>query len=674
VSSAVLVCVQKSIAFYAKSLDNPHPMERRNSALRLKLRPNLALLALLLASTFAHAGNGPLVLPASLSFGFQPVATTSAVQVVSVYNTGKTSFVVNTVSLTGAAYALVSGSAPVTVAAGSHADFGLTFTPPQSGTGNGSIKFTFSSSAPVSINLSGTGTDPLAIASLNTSQLTFAAQPLGSTSPGQALTITNTGSDIFNLTAVTVTYPFSQTGFTTTTSIRPGKSLTLTVSYFPTALTPQYGELQLTFNKVASKVVNLSGSGSAATALGITSFPTLPSATQSYAYQAQLTSAGGVGGVAWSLASGSSLPAGLSLSTSGTISGTVASTVAVGNYPVTVQATDSNTPPSTSTAVMTLPVYAKTGSACNNISWNIAGTTNPLVPISDLGTNTYLGAEEGGLYANGSNSRPSDDDSYGVGLAQGIQPLDSNGNPSPTGKYVMVAIGLSAPQQLFDEFVSLTSGDTSLNPSLVIVNGATGGATANLLTNSTSAFWAVIPNNYLPNAGVTAKQVVAAWVNDVDGGPSGTFPTDMTNLQSQLETISQILLTTFPNIKVAYFSSFNYTGYSNGVADLDPEPYAYESGFAVKNAIQDQLNGNANLNYNPALGPVLAPWMSWGPYYWTNGMIPRSDGLVWTCQDSKSDGTHPSNPVGRIKAATQLLNFFKTDDTATPWVLAPPKQ
>ena len=649
-------------------------MERRNTALRLILRSNLALLVVLLASTFAHAGNGPLVLPASLSFGFQPVATTSAVQVVSVYNTGKTSFVVNTVSLTGAAYTLVSGSAPVTVAAGSHVDFGITFTPPQSGTGNGSIKFTFSSSAPFSINLSGVGADPKAIASLNASQLTFTAQPLGTTSAGQALTITNTGTDIFNLTSVTLTYPFSQTGFTASTPIKPGKSLTLTVSYFPTALAAQYGALQLTFNRVASKIVNLSGSGSAATALGITSFPTLPSATQSYAYQAQLTSAAGVAPVTWSLASGSSLPAGLTLSTSGTISGTLPSTVAVGNYPVTVQATDSNVPPSTVTAVVTLPVYAKTGAACNNISWNIGGTTNPLVPISDLGTNTYLGAEEGGLYANGSNSRPSDDDSYGVGLAQGIQPLDSNGNPSPTGKYVMVAIGLSAPQQLFDEFVSLTSGDTSLNPSLVIVNGATGGATANLLTNSSSAFWTVIPNNYLPNAGVTAKQVVAAWVNDVDGGPSGTFPSDMTNLQSQLESISQILLTTFPNIKVAYFSSFNYTGYSNGVANLDPEPYAYESGFAVKNAIQDQLNGNSNLNYNPALGPVLAPWMSWGPYYWTNGMIPRSDGLVWTCQDSKSDGTHPSNPVGRIKAATQLLNFFKTDDTAAPWFSAPPKQ
>jgi hypothetical protein len=39
--------------------------------------------------------------------------------------------------------------------------------------------------------------------------------------------------------------------------------------------------------------------------------------------------------------------------------------------------------------------------------------------------------------------RPSAQDSYGVGLAYGIQPLDSNGNPSPTGKYVLLAVGES---------------------------------------------------------------------------------------------------------------------------------------------------------------------------------------------------------------------------------------
>jgi len=163
---------------------------------------------------------------------------------------------------------------------------------------------------------------------------------------------------------------------------------------------------------------------------------------------------------------------------------------------------------------------------------------------------------------------------------------------------------------------------------------------------------------------------VAAWVLDVNGGPSGTFPSDMTGLQGNLQSIAQNLLMKFPNIKLAYYSSINYTGYSNGAVTLNPEPYAYESGFAVKNAIQDQISGDSNMNFDPSKGKVKAPWIAWGPYYWTNGMTPRSDGLVWTCQDSNTDGTHPSDPVGRIKVSTQLLNFLKTDDTASKWFLA----
>ncbi len=175
-------------------------------------------------------------------------------------------------------------------------------------------------------------------------------------------------------------------------------------------------------------------------------------------------------------------------------------------------------------------------------------------------------------------------------------------------------------------------------------------------------------NNYLPNKGVTANQVVAAWVNDVDA--QGNPPT-LTHLQSELEAMMQNLLLKFPNIKMAYFSSVNYTGYSNGVISLYKEPYAYEAGFGVKLAILDQLNGNTNLNFDPALGPVVAPWMAWSAYYWADGLSMRSDGWSWSCQESLADGTHPSDPAGRIKAATQVLNFFKSDHTATPWFLAP---
>jgi len=405
------------------------------------------------------------------------------------------------------------------------------------------------------------------------------------------------------------------------------------------------------------------------TVLTVSSYPTLPSATANAAYQANLTATGGTGPYTWALTSGSILPAGLTLSSAGVITGTLASTVTKGSYSFTATATDSTS--ATASATLTLPVYAATGSVCNNIIFNASDGSGPLVPINDLGTGWYLGAEEGGLYANGSNVRPAQHDSDGVNFAKEIQPLDSNGNPSSTGKYVFIAIGESIAQQPFFEFTALAGVDPSVNPNLVIVNGGTGGATASLLALPNNNFWNVMTNDYLPNAGVTAKQVVAAWVNDVNGGPSGTFPSDMTKLQGNFESIAQNLLAKFPNIKLAYFSTINYTGYSNGVKNLSIEPYSYETGFAVKNAIQDQINGNANLNYDSTKGAVLAPWIDWGPYYWANGMLPRSDGLVWTCQDLQGDGTHPSTVAGRIKVSTQLLNFLKSDDTASIWFLNP---
>jgi hypothetical protein len=195
-------------------------------------------------------------------------------------------------------------------------------------------------------------------------------------------------------------------------------------------------------------------------------------------------------------------------------------------------------------------------------------------------------------------------------------------------------VGESTLQNEFNRFLPIANADPTKNPNLVIVNGAQGGATPDNFTATNSVYWLTTLNNYLPQNGVTANQVVAALVEDTDGIATGTFPSDITTLQSQYETMMETMLTLFPNLKMVYFSSRVYGGYSNGVGSPDnPEPYAYEVGFAVKWAIQDQLNGNANLNYNPALGPVVAPWMSWGTYYWSNGLLGRSDGLVWDCED-----------------------------------------
>jgi len=625
---------------------------------------------LLMISLPLAAQSNPAIFPEALGFGYIPNNTT-LVQTVSVYDIGDVNVTVTAVTPSLPEYTLVSGTLPITLSPGQRADYQIQFKPNGAKSYKGHLTFTITGQPSQQINLTGNGTNTAAALSLNATSLTFAPQPMGTTSPAQTLTITNNGTTAVSLTDVVVTDPFCQTGWTKSTSIAAGASLSLSITYRPTAKISQTGMIWFTYNIAAPHGVSLWGSGANATKMGISTNPILPAATTNSAYQATLNAVGGTPPYRWRLQAGSSLPTGLSLSTSGIISGTLASTVGFGTYTFTVQSRDSRTPATTVSSTMTLNVYLKTGSKnCNTISFNAGDGSGALVPISDLGTNLYLSSEEGGLYANGSNADDASHDAYGMSAASAIVPLDSNGNYSPTGKEVFVSVGLSLTQQPFAEFLQMVNVDPAKNPNVVFVNGATGGATASLLAGVNNNFWNAMIYDYLPNAGVTPNQVVGAWVLDVNGGPSGTFPADMTGLQGNLQSIAQNLLVKFPNIKLAYYSSVNYTGYSNGAVNLDPEPYAYESAFAVKNMIQDQIGGDPNLNFDPSKGKVKAPWIAWGPYYWANGMIPRSDGLVWTCQDLETDGTHPSNPVGRIKVATQLLNFLKTDDTASTWFLA----
>ena len=628
----------------------------------------LVLLFLILATaTFALVS----VNPKGLTFPSQLVGTTGPVQNVTLYNIGTTTFTVNTATVNLSQFKIVSGTLPFTLAPNQFETFQVQFTPDAAQLYNGLLTFTFTGATTQKVNLTASGLSSSAIPTLSTTALTFNNQLLGKDGPSQNVSITNTGTTTVKVTGVTITSPFTQTGWKSSTSLAPGKSLTLHVTFVANALGLTSGIIQLTYDIAPSNGVSLWGTAVPGTALGTTSFPNLPASSRGYPYQANLTATGGTPPYSWSLPAGVTLPSGLSLSSAGIISGTLASTVATGNVTFKATVTDSATPPAAVTATEILSVNKGPGSNCNTISFNAADGSGLLVPLTDLGTNSYLGAEAGGIYANGSNVDDGAHDAYGQGLAAAIQPLDSSGNVDPNGKYVLLGLGLSVTEQSFDTFVPLSSVDPAKNPSLVILDGSTGGATTYALTSLTNnVFWQAITNDYLPNAGVTANQVVAVWFMDVDGVPTGTFPSDMTQLQSQMETVSQNLYTVFPNLKIEYVSSMYYTGYSNGVTNLNNEPYAYESGFAVKNMVQDQLNGNSNLNFDPSLGAVVAPWMAWGPYLWANGMVPRSDGQVWTCHDLNADGTHP-NSGGRIRVSQQLLNFLKTDDTAAPWFLAP---
>src|SRR5439155_18736621 len=197
---------------------------------------------------------------------------------------------------------------------------------------------------------------------------------------------------------------------------------------------------------------------------------------------------------------------------------------------------------------------------------------------------------------------------------------------------------------------------------------AVGGMTAAMTQNpddggSGTRYWATVDQR-LKEAGVTRAQVQAVWVKQADARPTTGFPAYAQTLQAELTRIVQVLAARFPNLKLTYLSSRTYGG--NAKTPLNPEPYAYKSGFAVKWLIEQQLKGDPALNYDPKKGPVKAPWLNWGPYLWANGTARRADGFRYEESDFGGDGTHQS-PRGQEKVGKLLLHFFKADTTTRGW-------
>ena len=290
-------------------------------------------------------------------------------------------------------------------------------------------------------------------------------------------------------------------------------------------------------------------------------------------------------------------------------------------------------------------------------------TSVGFTPLNELGAGLYKGYS-GGLYPAESNDAPSSHKSAGLSMAGLIQPLDQTGAvDAVNGRIVFLSVGMSNTTQEFSMFKSIADADPVKNPNLVIVDGAQSGQTAAVISNPQAQYW-TITDQRLASAKVTPQQVQAAWLKEADSGPTQAFPIHAQTLQSEMEKIVGILKIRYPKIRIVYISSRIYGGYAT--TTLNPEPYAYESGFTVKWLIEKQINGDAALAFTGT--EAKAPWLAWGPYLWADGLNARGDGLKWEIADFQSDGTHPSNS-GQQKVTQLLLNFLKTEPTARGWFL-----
>jgi len=296
---------------------------------------------------------------------------------------------------------------------------------------------------------------------------------------------------------------------------------------------------------------------------------------------------------------------------------------------------------------------------------NAQSTITVSKPLMDF-TGSFYRGYKGGLYE-GSNQRPASHNTAGLTIAHGIKPLNNSGAVDETiGQIVWLSIGMSNTTMETQAFLSLMQSFPNRHPRLVLMDGAVGGQDINAINNPAATYWNTVMMR-LANAGLTAAQVQVIWFKEAEARPTDTaFASYPDALKAKFKSVIQILKTKFPNLKICYLSERIYAGYA--ATNLNPEPYAWFSGWAVKRLIADQIAADAGLVYSGS-NPV-APWLSWGPSLWAKGDSSRSDGLVWLPGDFQSDGTHPSTS-GRLKVAQLLLQFFSTDETARPWFLRP---
>ena len=293
---------------------------------------------------------------------------------------------------------------------------------------------------------------------------------------------------------------------------------------------------------------------------------------------------------------------------------------------------------------------------------NCANTSVGFTPLNEMSASQMYWGYPGSLYPGG-NAVPATHLTAGLAQASQVVPRNALGQPDPFGHIGLLSIGMSNATSEYSMWMPMAAADPLKNPRVKLVDGAIGGVTAALIANPNDPYWGMVDQRLLL-AQLSAQQVQVIWLKTANAGPTSGFPAATQQLRDNMRSIVQILRTRFPNARLCYCSSRIYAGYAS--TTLNPEPYAYQSGFAVRWLIEAQLNGDPLLNYNSANGVPTAPWLAWGPYLWGDGTTPRLDGLVWNCSDFNSDGTHPSNS-GRQKVANLLQAHFSTHATTAPW-------
>jgi dienelactone hydrolase len=214
-------------------------------------------------SIFLQAGTVALS-PSSLVFGGTVLGATSAAKTIALTNVGATTVTIISVALAGTNVAdfAETNTCRSSLPPNAHCTISVSFSPSQLGPRAAAITFTDSApGSPQSVPLSGFGVTSGANATVSSTSLTFSTQLVGTSSPPQAVTVSNYGTQALSVNNIVVHGDFNQSP-TCGSSLVPLANCTIVLVFKPTQRGNRTGTLSITDNAPNSpQTVNLKGTG-----------------------------------------------------------------------------------------------------------------------------------------------------------------------------------------------------------------------------------------------------------------------------------------------------------------------------------------------------------------------------------------------------------------------------
>ena len=224
-------------------------------------QPVLAMATRYNGAYFLGSGPDAAVLSSTaLSFGDQSLATPSAPQTVTLTNTASSTLTVASINVSGDFTQTNNCALPL--ASGTSCSVTINFVPSALGPRNGSISITTNAAtSPQTISLSGVGVTGLPAIGLSASTLQFPSQVIGTTSPPQIVTLTNSGTALLAISGILDGGDAIQSN-NCPSSLPSGASCTINVMFTVGGTGPRNGKITINSNAANSpQAISLTGTG-----------------------------------------------------------------------------------------------------------------------------------------------------------------------------------------------------------------------------------------------------------------------------------------------------------------------------------------------------------------------------------------------------------------------------